>query len=46
MEIHATVERAEGNGAILQQFLIMRAGRPVHAAGAIEAGQFQLTLTT
>jgi hypothetical protein len=30
----------------LQQFLLMRAGRRVHAAGAIEAGQFQLTLTT
>ena len=29
----------------LQQFLIMRAGRRVHAAGTIGAGQFQLTLT-
>ena len=35
MNIHATVERAEPNGANLQRFLIMRIGRPVHAAEAI-----------
>jgi hypothetical protein len=44
MNIHATVKRAEPNGANLQRFLIMRIGRPVHAAGAIEAARSQLTL--
>ena len=45
MNIHATVERAVPHGANLQRFLIMRAGRPVHAAGGDRAGQSQLTLT-
>jgi hypothetical protein len=45
MNIHATVERAEPNGANLQRFLIMRIGRPVHAAEAIGAGPSQQIAT-
>ena len=45
MNIHATVERAEPNGANLQRFLIMRTGRPVHAAEAIGAGPSQQIVT-